>query len=294
MIAAVRAQPLSVSHSDPVGVSDWLAMLDLQFSARLNSGEFEKTVLKFQHKGPLRIQKALYPDGLDCCHAVMLHPPGGIAAGDRLEIRVAVERQAHAVVTTPSATKWYGAFEAGLAQQIVNMQVDGHLQWIPSEAIIFDGARVKSALHINVTDQGSMFGWDTQIYGRQASGERFLTGIFDQITRLSLGDELVWVDRLRLNGSDPLFASPVGLQGHHALAMCWAVMPSGGDLLSQKLARLRAAIPEVTFTQPHPRVLIGRLLGHPVNLRAPLECTWRWLHSHLFSKTVSTLRLWAT
>ena len=294
MLATDCSPPVSMTPPITKTASDWLASLDLRFTARLMGGTTEKTLLDFSHQGPLRIQKSLYPDGPTCCHAVVIHPPGGIAAGDYLRLAIDVEPQAQALVTTPSATKWYGASEKALAQQRVSMHVAGHLQWIPAETIVYDGAYVRSGFDIDVAKQGSMFGWDTQIYGRHGSGERFLNGLFDQSLRLSLDGELIWLDRLRLNGGDALFDSPLGLQGHHALATCWVVLPDDSALSEDDLSLVRAAVPEVAFTQLHERVLVGRLLGDPLAMRAALETTWRVVQEHLFEGAVSTPRLWAT
>ena len=79
----------------------WQAGLQLGFQRR-----GERSVLARRSSyGPLAVQKALYPEGHLVCHAILLHPPGGIAGGDRLEIAVEVETGAHALLTTPGATK---------------------------------------------------------------------------------------------------------------------------------------------------------------------------------------------
>ena len=56
-------------------VSSWKASLALEFRF-----ENDKTTLsRNTHDGPLVVQKPLYPEGRDVCHAIVVHPPGGIA-----------------------------------------------------------------------------------------------------------------------------------------------------------------------------------------------------------------------
>ncbi len=98
-----------------------------------------RTSARNRHQGPLRMQKALYPEGDAVCHAVVVHPPGGIAGGDALQVTVAIEPGAHALVTTPGAAKWYKANGRRRSQQ-VRLDVSGHLEWLPQEAIVFDAA----------------------------------------------------------------------------------------------------------------------------------------------------------
>ena len=86
--------------AEPVAAS-WKAKLALGFAR-----EGSRSVLAGRtHEGPLVVQKPLYPEGGEVCHAIILHPPGGIAGGDQLALRVACGRDAHALLLmlgTPS------------------------------------------------------------------------------------------------------------------------------------------------------------------------------------------------
>ncbi len=88
--------------TQPEHSPSWHAELYLGF-ARNGEG----TVLREnRHCGPLRVQKALYPEGDAVCQAIVLHPPSGIAGGDQLAIAVDVASGAFAQLTTPGAGKW--------------------------------------------------------------------------------------------------------------------------------------------------------------------------------------------
>src|SRR3954469_23845052 len=75
------------------------------------------------HMGPLRVQKPLYPEGEKVCHAIVVHPPGGIVGGDQLSLNTQVGERAHAFVTTPGAAKWYKA-NGHVSRQDVRLDID--------------------------------------------------------------------------------------------------------------------------------------------------------------------------
>jgi len=122
---------------EPLATTGWKAELALGFERR-----GAKSVLAARrHDGPLALQKPLYPEGEGVCHAIVLHPPGGIAGGDELEIAARVGEGAHALLTTPGAGKWYRSAGAW-ARQSLGFEVarGACLEWLPQETIVFDGA----------------------------------------------------------------------------------------------------------------------------------------------------------
>jgi urease accessory protein len=77
----------------------WEASLRLRYAH--DNG---RTVLQEKlRSGPLVVQKALYPEGDAVCHTIIVHPPGGIAGGDRLSTDAQLGENAKALFTTPGA-----------------------------------------------------------------------------------------------------------------------------------------------------------------------------------------------
>ena len=190
--------------------SPWVAELDLGFERRA-----ARTVLaKNRHLGPLQVQKVLYPEGPDTCHVVILHPPGGIAASDRLAIRASFARDSHALLTTPGATKWYRS-EGEWARQEIGFSLQEHavVEWLPRENIYYEGSRVRAGLDVSLADGARFFGWDIVSLGRRASGERWTRGGFDVRTSVRQGTRRLWSELARVEAESGFAQSPVGLAG---------------------------------------------------------------------------------
>lgn len=188
----------------------WRADLTLRFeSVRA------RTVLTArEHSGPLVVQKPLYPEGDAVCHAVIVHPPGGIAGGDELQLRAAVESHAHALLTTPGAGKWYKANGLQARQRLDFSVGDGAcLEWLPQETILFDAAQAKMQTRVTLAPDARYAGWEILCFGRRAAGEKFASGALRQSTQIFRGDELVWNESAVFDAGDVMMTSPVGMNG---------------------------------------------------------------------------------
>ena len=187
----------------------WEACLELGYERR-----GARTVLvRNKHRGPLVVQKSLYPEGDAPCQNVIVHPPGGIAGGDCLQIDVSVDRGASVQLTTPGATKWYRSASA-VASQRVRMAVAAGsvLEWLPQENVVFDGALAHASIRVDLARGARYLGWDVVCLGRTASGERFTRGAFSQDVELRSCDELVLAERAALRGGARLLQSRIGLR----------------------------------------------------------------------------------
>ena len=155
----------------------WRAQLNLGFSNSNN-----KTILSHRkHNGPLQVQKPFYPEFNGTCHLYILHPPGGVVGGDRLYIYVDVNPNAHALITTPAAGKFYrSAGPVARQEQVIKVAPKGTLEWFPSENIIFAGAKAQIKTRIELSRDSNFMGWEISCLGRPASNENFSQGELDQ------------------------------------------------------------------------------------------------------------------
>lgn len=270
----------------------WEASLTLAFS---RSGP--RTLMHARHHGPMQVQKALYPEGPAVCHALPIHPPGGIAGGDRLAVDLDVAPGAHTLITTPGATRWYKA-EGEPAAQHLRMRVAGVLEWLPQETIVYDAALAESRIEIEMLPGSAMIGWDRIALGRAASGERFLRGVFAQSIRLRANGELVWHERTRIAGGDKLLDSPVGLAGRHVFGCAWAWRDAGWS--DEDLDALRAqcearGLTEVPTRLEH-RIVVARAIASTTSeLGEQFERLWSVLRPMVAGRKVGERpRIWRT
>lgn len=194
----------------------WEAELRLGFS---HNGV--KTLLsERRHRGPLTVQRPFYPEG-GLCHVYLLHPPGGIVAGDRLHIDVHAAANAEALLTTPAAGKFYRS--GGLqAHQTVALNIDDGavVEWLPQETIVYEGARLATTVTIELAGDARFLAWEILALGRPAAGEGFSAGEAQLHWRIRRDNKPLFLETMRLDAE--AFAARWGLNRHSVCATLFA------------------------------------------------------------------------
>lgn len=270
-------------------ISSWKASLSLEFDFT----DKKTTLSRKVHDGPLVVQKPLYPEGREVCHAIVVHPPGGIAGGDELSLRVKTGEGASTLLTTPGAAKWYRS--AGpWAKQSVAFDVQGALEWLPQETIVFDGALADSAYDVDLGARAGFIGWDIVCLGRTGSGEKFSRGTFRSSVQVRREGRLLWRERGRIDGGGRLLDSPAGLAGSPVFGTLFAAVLNVDRKILDHLREQQPTLGAGAVTLL-PGILLARYLGGSGEAaRRYFTALWRILRPALLGREAIEPRIWQT
>ncbi len=257
--------------------------------------------MQFLHDGPLRVLKSLYPEGHAVCHNVLVHPPGGLVGGDVLDISVHVGEGAHALVTTPGATRFYKS-NGQKAQQRTRLQLDpgARLEWLPLEAIAYNACDAANHVEFALADGAQLLTWDVTAFGLPMAGQHFEQGALTQHIEwpghfLEHG-VIAAKDKLLLDGA-------LGLAGHRCMANL--ILASGTPLprgqreaLQESTHALLQSAPEgliAGVTAPNDHMLVLRGLAPVVEPAMQLwKTVWAHWRSELWGLKGEAPRIWST
>ena len=295
----------------------WQADLRLRFGNGVRAEEFDtKTrLVERSHRGPLIVQRPFYPEG-DPCHVYLVHPPGGVVGGDELHIDARVDPGAHALITTPAATKFYRC-DARVSSQTQELRAAGAtLEWLPQENIFYRGADVCTATRVHLDNDSRFIGWEIACLGLPARGEHFDAGALSldlEIWRApkSLdpvpassgpfykpclngtgGSDPIFIDRLRLTGAARARGAAWGLAGHEAVGTLLATPASRAQVEA-----IRALIVDEPFAAVSlvDGVLVLRALApQAAAVRKLFIAAWQSLRPGIVGRAAVLPRIWST
>lgn len=294
------ARPQVRHHFQEMGSDPWRAELRLRFGMGAAPATTRTFLLERRHRGPLVIQRPFYPEG-DPCHVYVVHPPGGVVGGDELRLDAQVDVGAHALITTPAATKFYRC-AARDASQLQELRVaGGTLEWLPQENIFYRGASVHTVTRVRLDPHAKFIGWEIACLGLPARGEMFDVGTLRLDLELWRGDSEcdnemrnvpIFIDRLRMTGGSPARTASWGLGGQTAVGTLLAT--PAGEAQVEAIRELCDGHALAAVSRVDGVLVLRALAAQGETLRNLFISAWRRLRPAVIGRDAVPPRIWAT
>jgi urease accessory protein len=253
----------------------------------------DRTVLaRSRFRLPLQVLAPVALDD-DACVVSLLNPTGGVVGGDRLSVDVDVDRDAHACLTTPSATRVYRA-AAEPAEQRVRLRLapGATVEWVPDHTIPSAGAALRQSLEIEAGAGARLIAIEAFAAGRVARGEAWRFARLDCGLTVRDPGGLVLHDRFVLAGGEGWRG--LGFAEGHAYFATVVVLAEDG--LDQFVADLPGALTAAegalaaAARLPRRGVLVRCLAATAPALADALAAVWALARGRLLGRLPLALR----
>ncbi|WP_213989926.1 urease accessory protein UreD [Sodalis sp. dw_96] len=276
---------IPVNQAADSEATGWLGRLDLTFARRNR----RTAMVRCSHSGPFTVQRAFYPEE-DHPHVYLLHPPGGVVGGDRLELSVRLEQGSHAVLTMPGATKFYrsAGAEARLRQKFL-LEEDSVLEWLPQGNIFFPAANVAINSEFTLHAGARLLGFETLCLGRPVMGEAFEQGRLNSLLRIHCPGSAGLYERLEIQGG------MLNKLADYPLVGTFFATPASVEMLDKVRALLARFNPPVAGATLLDTLLMVRLLDDDnQRLQEILHGVWALLRPQMLGREAVPPRIWST
>jgi urease accessory protein len=239
-----------------------------------------------------------------------LHPPAGIVSGDELRINIQVNEQAHSLVTTPGANRFYRAREdlsIGDSKQVqyckLSLESQAKCENFPLETIVYEAADGFNTVDVYLQDDSAYLGWDITCLGLPRSYQPFKKGRYTQLNRVYCNGTLNYHDRIAIKPDNNIHQHIAGLNKLSVFATFMAYAPDGQlsvndkkelvEQLREKMIDMGAAH-KVSISQIR-QLLVIRYLGQQAE-----ECKtlfiqlWQMIRPLYLNKAANIPRVWHT
>lgn len=133
--------------------------------------------------------------------AVLVNTAGGVAGGDSFSVAINARKDSAVTLTTAAAEKIYRSHGPAAAIDVsLHVAPGAHLAWLPQETILFDRARLRRRIDIELAEDASLLLAEIVVFGRAAMNEAMREGEYVDRWRLKRAGKLVFAETLRLDG----------------------------------------------------------------------------------------------
>ncbi len=231
--------------------------------------------------------------------------------GDELRIDVQADPGAHALVTTPAATKFYRC-DGRVSSQTQELRAAGAtFEWLPQENIFYRGADARTATRVHVDADSRFIGWEINCLGLPARGEPFDAGAlrldlelwktfaYDEpveMRRVPICKQIrnvpIFMDRLRLKGESAARGAFWGLAGQEAVGTLLATPATRDDV--ESIRELVAHEPFAAVSLVDGVLVLRALAPQAEAVRNLFISAWQRLRPRIIGRDAVLPRIWAT
>src|SRR6202142_1233419 len=150
--------------------------------------------------GSLRVR---FPNAAgEALEATVVNTGGGMAGGDNFSINIKLAPGASLIAGTAAAEKVYRSTGADAVMDVtLDIADDARLAWLPQETILFDRARLKRRIDVELAEGAALLLAEAVVFGRAAMGETMNQGYFADRWRLRRSGRLMFAENALLDGA---------------------------------------------------------------------------------------------
>jgi urease accessory protein len=137
------------------------------------------------------------PDGAS--YLMLLNPTGGVLGGDHLITEIVQDADAHACLTTPSATRIYRTTKKpAILETVIRLDEGATLEYFPDHVIPHAGSALHQSLRVEMARGSRAILLDSIASGRVAHGERWCFTELDSRTEVYASGRPAYINRTKI------------------------------------------------------------------------------------------------
>ena len=172
--------------------------------------------------------------------AVLMNTAGGLTGGDHIRWRATDGAGTRLTLTTPACERIYRSLGAdAVVETRLVAEAGAHLDWLPQETILFEGARRDRRLEIDLAEGATLTAVEAVLLGREAMGETATTARLRDNWRIRRNGRLLHAEATQLRGDPRERAVGSLLDGALAFATVLHVSPQA----ERRLEAVRELLP---------------------------------------------------